>query len=118
MHRFAFDFAFLEMADTRQHAGRYRGWQRGGENEPGRERPDAIDELIVRRDIAAHQAERLGERTFDDIHAMHRAVARRHTCATSTVKADAVDFVQIGQCAIFSARSHIAPIGPKSPSIE
>ena len=69
-------------------------------------------------DVAAHDAESLGERALDDVDAMHGAVARRDARAARAVKAHAVDFVEIGQAPYFSARSQICGIGPKSPSME
>ena len=52
-------------------------------------------------DVAAHHAERLGQRAFDDVDAVHRAVARGHAGAARTVKPHAMDFVEIGQRAVF-----------------
>ena len=77
-----------------------------------------IDESRRTRDIAAHHAERLGERPLDDRQAVHQPVALGDAAAMCAVKADSMDLVEIGHCAVRSATSHNAAIGAMSPSIE
>ena len=58
--------------------------------------------MILRRagDIAAHHAEGLGQRAFDDVDAMHHAVALGDAAAARAVEADAVHLVEIGHRAV------------------
>ena len=62
-------------------------------------------------DIAAEAAERLGERAFQDIDAVHDAVALGDAAAARAVHADRVNLVDIGHRAI--ALGEIADLGQR-----
>ncbi len=49
--------------------------------------------VLVGRDIAAHHAERLAERAFDDGQAMRDVVALGDAAAARAIHADGVNFV-------------------------
>ena len=52
------------------------------------------------RDVAAEAAERLGERAFEHVDAVHDAVALGDAAAARAVHADRVDLVDIGHGAV------------------
>jgi hypothetical protein len=56
-----------------------------------------VDDHLVRRDIAAHHAERLAQRAFDDGDAVRRFIALGNAAAARAVHADGVNFVAIGE---------------------
>ena len=60
-------------------------------------------------DIAAETAERLGERAFQNVDAVHDAVAFRYAAAARTIHADRMDLVDIGHRAV--ALGQIAELG-------
>ena len=57
--------------------------------------------LRARRDVAAERAERLGERAFQHVDAMHLPLARADAAAARPVHADRVHLVAIGHRAVF-----------------
>src|SRR3546814_8872016 len=67
----------LEVADAGQHASDQHRRQGCGEGEAGRIAADHVDDHLVGGDIAAHDAERLAQRAFDDGQAMGRSEERR-----------------------------------------
>ena len=81
-------------------AGRQGRRQGRGEDEAGRHGADGVTDRAIGRDIAAHHAERLAQRTLDDVNAVHDPVALGNAGAPQAVEADRMDFVQIGQRAI------------------
>ena len=60
-----------------------------------------IDDVRARRDIAAERAERLRERAFQYVDAMHLPLARANAAAARPVHADRVHLVAIGHRAVF-----------------
>ena len=82
--------------------------QGGGEDEAGGIGPNRIDELGVASDIAAHDAKGLAERAFDDVDFTHDTVAFGDAGAAIAVQADGMDFVDIGQAAVFPGERHRA----------
>ena len=62
-------------------------------------------------DIAAEAAERLGQRAFQHVDAVHDAVALGDAAAARTVHADRMDLVDIGHRAIFLGE--IADLGER-----
>src|SRR3546814_9844761 len=62
--------------------------KRGGGDEARRIGTDHVDDVAIGRDIAAHHAERLAERPFDDGKAARRVVTIRYAAAPRAVHAD------------------------------
>ena len=56
---------------------------------------------MARGDIAAHDAEPLGQRAIDDVDAIHHAVALGDAAAARAIEADGVHLVEIGQRVVF-----------------
>src|SRR3546814_9271132 len=71
--------------------------KRGGEDEARRIGTDHVDDVAIGRDIAAHHAERLAERPFDDGKAARRVVTIRYAAAPRAVHADRMHLVQLGE---------------------
>src|SRR5690606_38102311 len=65
----------LEVAHACKHASDEHRPQTGGENEAGRVAANDVDDILVSRDIAAHDAECLAERSLDDVDAVRGLVA-------------------------------------------
>jgi hypothetical protein len=72
----------------------------GREDEARRIGADRIDDLGLAGDIAAEAAERLGERAFEHVDAMHDAVAFGDAAAARAVHADRMDLIDIGHGAV------------------
>src|SRR5260370_23441118 len=93
------------------------GWrQRCRKDEAGRIGAHGVDQMGVCWDIAAEEAERLGESTFDDIDTSHGAVPLGNPAATRPIHADGVNFVNIGQCTVTLGK--VANAMATSPSME
>ena len=92
----AFDRACLQMADAGQRAGGHGRRQRGGEDEAGGETADEVADRRRGSDIAADDTECLGQRAFDHGQTMAHAFAVGDAAAARAIKANAVDFVEIG----------------------
>src|SRR3546814_9991046 len=71
--------------------------KRGGEDEARRIGTDHVDDVAIGRDIAAHHAERLVERSFDDGKAARRVVTIRYAAAPRAVHAHRLHLVQFGE---------------------
>ena len=69
-------------------------------------------------DVAAHDAEGLGQRAVDDVDAVHDAVALGEPAAARAVHADRVHLVEVGQGAVFLRQVADAPMGAIAPSME
>src|SRR3979490_2320399 len=74
--------------------------ERGGEEEAGAVGADGVDDIGTCGDIAAETAERLGEGAFQDIDAVHDAVALGDAAAARAVHAGRVPLVDIGHGAV------------------
>ena len=85
------------MADAGERAGDDGRRERGGEDEARRIGADGVAAGLARGDVAAHDAEALGERAVDDVDAVHHALALGDAAAARAVKADRMHFVEIGQ---------------------
>src|SRR5688500_2315460 len=85
MLRSALSARLLEMADARERSGDQDWRQRGGEDEARRIASDAVDDVSVGRDIAAHHAEGLAQRALDDRHPIGDSVALRNTAAARAI---------------------------------
>src|SRR5690606_35668662 len=59
-------------------------------------------------DVAAHDADGLAQGAFNDVDALQHAVAFGHASACFAIKAHGVDFVQIGQGAVFLGQGDCA----------
>ncbi len=91
----------LQMLDRRTGSGAERRRQGGGEDELGSIGPDGVDDRLLPGDVAAHGAEALGQRALDDIDAVGQSVAVGDAAAARSVDAHGMDFVDVGQGAIF-----------------
>src|SRR3546814_7496806 len=80
--------------------------KRGGEDEARRIGTDHVDDVAIGRDIAAHHAERLAERPFDDGKAARRVVTIRYAAAPRAVHADLMHLVQTGE-RVEIGRAHV-----------
>ncbi len=107
----ALDARRLEVAHRRQRARDQHRRQRGREDEPRRVRADHVDDRLVGADIAAHHADRLAERAFDDRQPLGHTVALGNAAAARAVHADGMDFVEIGQRIV--AVGEIANLGDR-----
>src|SRR5690606_16584709 len=72
----------------------------GGEDEAGRIAADAVDNVVARRDIAAHYPEGLAERAFDQSHPAGYLIAFGNAAAMVAVHADGVNLVEISKRSI------------------
>src|SRR4029077_269878 len=70
----ALDLAPFESADRGERAGGDGGRERGGEEEARRIGANGVAAGFTRRDIAAHDAEALGEGSVYDVDAIHDPV--------------------------------------------
>ena len=89
------------MLDRREHARDQNGCQRRRENKARRIRTDDIDNLLLRRDIATHDAERFAKRPFDNCDAVRHIIALGNPPAARPVHADRMHFIAIGERVIF-----------------
>ena len=96
--------ARLQVADAGDRAGGDGRRQRGGEDEARRIGADGVAEVREGGDVAAHDAEALGQRAVDDVDAMHDAVALGEAAAARPVEADRMHLVEIGERAVCFAR--------------
>ena len=97
----AFDLAFLQMPDRGNGTGRQSRRQCRRENEARGKGADEVAQRGGCRDIAAHDAERLAERTLDHRQAVHQAFALGNAAAARAVHADRMHFIEIGHRAVF-----------------
>ena len=97
----ALPVGLLQVADRRHDRGADRRRQRGGEDEARRIGAHRVDDVRARRDVAAEAAERLCERAFQHVDAMHLPFARADAAAARAVHADRVHLVAIGHRAVF-----------------
>lgn len=114
----AFELADLQMLDRGDGACGKRRRQRRREDEARGKRADEIAERSRRGDIAAHDAERLAERAFDDGQTIHQSLALGNAAAARAVHADGMHFVEIGHRAIFVGEIADFLDGAISPSME
>uniref|UniRef100_A0A0N5A4J2 LigA n=1 Tax=Parastrongyloides trichosuri TaxID=131310 RepID=A0A0N5A4J2_PARTI len=91
----------FQMAHRGQSPGGQSGRQAGGEDEAGSPAAHRVHDHRVGGDIAAHDAEGLAQRAFENVDAVQHAVALGDAGAGRAVQAHGVDFVQIGQGAVF-----------------
>src|SRR5262245_38515481 len=96
----ALERARLQVADGGKRAGPDRRRERRREEESRRKRADRITEVARAGDVAAHDAEPLGERSVDDVDPVHDAVAFRNATAARSVHADRVHLVEVSERAI------------------
>ena len=106
---FTFPVRCLEMTDRRGRSRAYRRRQRGGEDEAGGVGAHGVDDPCIPGDIAAQAAEGLCERAFENIDAVHDAVALGDTAAARAIHADRMNFIDIGHRAV--ALGQIADLG-------
>ena len=99
----------LQVPDRRDDARADRRRQRGGEDEARRIGAHRVDHVLARRDVAAEAAERLGERAFEHVDAMHLPFARADAAAARAVHADRMHLVAIGHRAVLSRRDRRSP---------
>src|SRR6185369_4068543 len=67
---------------------------------------DRIDDHRVGGNVAAHHAERLAERAFDDVDLGHHPVAFGDARAAGAVHADRVNLVEVGHGAVLLGQRH------------
>ena len=101
----------FQMADRGRGSRADRRRQRGGEDEARRVGADGIDHFGAAGDIAAEAAEGLGEGAFENIDAMHDAVAFGNAAAARAVHADRMNFIDIGHGAV--ALGEVADFGER-----
>ena len=81
---------------------RSRGRRNGcREDKARRHRAHSVNHNGIRRDVPANHAVSFGERTLDNVDAVHEAPLFGDAAALRAVHANRVDFVNIGQRAIF-----------------
>ena len=100
----------LQVADRGGRGRADRRRQRGGEDEARRIGAHGVDDLGLAGDIAAEAAERLGQRAFEHVDAVHDAVALGDAAAARAVHADRMHLVDIGHGAV--ALGEIADLRP------
>ena len=103
---FAFGGGVFEVVDGGKGPGGDGRWQRGGENEAGGETAHEIHEIARGRDIAADGAEGLGQRSLNDVHLFHDALALGHAAAAVPVHAHGVNLVEEGKGVIALGQLH------------
>ena len=86
----------LEMPHGRQCAGSEVRAKRRGENEAVGKAADHIHQQCRPGDIAAHDTERLRERSFDERDTIGDALLLGNASAARSVETDRMDFVEIG----------------------
>src|SRR5690606_5035681 len=74
-----------------------RGGQGGGEDEFGRIGAYRVDDRGIGGDVAAHDAEPLGQRPLDDVDAVHQPFTLADAAAARAVHAHRVHLVDIGE---------------------
>ena len=87
----------LKVADARERSGDEDGRQRRRKNEAGRVAADAVDDHPVGGDVAAHHAESLAERSFDNRQPVRDRIAFGNATAAFAVHAHRVYLVEVGQ---------------------
>src|SRR3989338_5567228 len=97
--------ARLEMPYRRKNARNENRGERSGKDETGCVRAHDVDEVRGCRDIAAHHAEALGERTLDNIDLVEYAIALRDAATARSVEANRMHLVEIGERAIFASEA-------------
>ena len=111
--------ACLQVADARDRARGDRRRQRGREDEARRVGADRIADVARGGDVAAHDAEALGERAVDDVDPAHDAVALGEAAAARPVQADRVHLVEVGERAVLLRRDRRSRrSAPSAPSME
>ena len=75
--------------------------ERSGEDEARGIATNAVDNALVGRDIAAHHAECLAQRAFDNVDPVRGFVALRNAAAVIAIHAHGVNLVDIGQRVVF-----------------
>ena len=96
----ALGVAGFEVADAGDRAGGNGGRQRGREDEARGVGADGVADVGAGGDVAAHDAEALGQRAVDDVDAVHDPVALGKPAAAGAVEADGVHLVEIGERAV------------------
>jgi hypothetical protein len=91
------DAGCLEVPHAGERARHQHRRQARREDEARRVGADHVDDVAVGRDIAAHHADRLGQRALDDVDPVRHVVALRNPAAARAVHADGVDLVEIGE---------------------
>ncbi len=89
--------AALEVLHRRQDSGDQHRAERGREDEAGGVGTDAVDDLLVGRDIAAHHPECLAQRALDQVDPVCGLLALGNPAAAGAVHADGVHLIDIGQ---------------------
>ena len=91
----------LQMGNALRGSGRHRRRHRSRKNKARCRGADRVADHRIGGDIAADDAEAFGQCTFDDVDTVHDPVALGNAGATSPVKTDRVDLIEIGQGSIF-----------------
>src|SRR5690348_1650557 len=101
----------LDVADAGDRAGADRGRQGGGEDEARSVATKEIDHRRRARDIAADEAESLGERALDDIDALADPVALGNAAAMRAIEPDRMYLIEIGHGT--EALRHVADLADR-----
>ena len=97
----ALGVAGFQVADADGGAGGNRRGQRGREDEARRVGADGVAQVAPAGDVAAHDAEALGQGAVDDVDAVHHPVALGDAAAARAVETDRVHLVEVGERAVF-----------------
>src|SRR3546814_8963576 len=89
------------MANACQRAGNQHRREGCREDEAWRIAADHVDDAAIRSYIAAHDADRFGERALDHREALRGAIPVRNPSTAGTVHADGMHLVEIGERTIF-----------------
>src|SRR6266568_2289387 len=89
----------FQMSNTSCGGGRQRRRHRRGEDEARCGRADRITNHGIRRDVPSRDTKAFGQGPFNDVNAVHDAVALGNARTTASVEPDSVDFVQICESA-------------------
>ena len=96
----ALGLADLEMRNGRLgRSGHGRG-QGGREDEPAGKGADKVTQRSRSRDVAAHAAERLAERAFNEGDAIGQPFALRYTAAAPAIEPHGMHLIEIGHGAV------------------
>src|ERR1700756_4228797 len=90
----------LEMSNALRCGGRPGRGPRWRENETRRRRADRIADHLVGRNIAADDTEAFCQSSLDNVDTFHDAVALGYPGTALAIKADGVNFVEIGERAV------------------
>src|SRR5712671_1482146 len=85
------------MHNAPHRGGRHWRRHRGREDEARRGRTDRVADHGIGRDVASYDAKALGQRPFDDVDAVHDAVALGDAGTARSVKTDGMNLVEIGE---------------------